>query len=268
MRTLPSSLAPVVTELELTRPAVVTKAMIAEIAASTGSGLATDEIIHRLQRRGWLLSLRVRGAWEFAPADRAGPISGGDPFIEVRALQAVRPHIRIGVAMESAAFLRGLASRQPNQEVIAVDDSAGGSLDALREFRRVTIELPGDAYTTLSGLQVQTPAAILVTIATRPNSFRDWPGLSEWLQAAAAAAAAGDTLLKYLAGRPAAAWARTAYLLHRGGNDAAAELVMASQPGGTGPYYLGPRRGGNRDAKTQVIDSVIDRYADAGQGAS
>lgn len=262
-RSIPSSLAAVVADLELHRPTVVTRAWLSDRITTAGLAVRPDMAIRRLRELGWLLPLRVQGVWEFAPADRAGPFSGGDPFIEVRALAAVRPDLGVRIGLESAAFLRSLASRQPTREVLILDIGTP-EIRALNRFRRVHLTLPDQAYSLIDGLAVQTPAGILAAIAIRPSAYRDWPGVAEWLPTAARDCAV-PTLAHLLAGRPAAAWARAAYLLSRGGNQPAAARLHTDRPAGTGPFFLGPRRNGVHDAVTDVIDSVVARYAQADQ---
>jgi len=265
-RSVPSSLATLLAELELERPAVVTLPWLENARLRLGLSRSAADLARRLRGRGWLLPLRVRGAWEFAPADRAGPLPGGDPFIELRALRAVRPEIRVGVGYESAAFLRSLVSRQPSREVIICAEGTP-LLRSLDEFRRVDLTLPEAAYSDLDGLPVLTPAGLLAAIATRPGGFRDWPGLAEWLADVASSADASE-LEQLIDGRPTAAFARAAYLLRAGGNPEIAEELLQRAPAGRGPFYLGPRRGGGHyDQVTDVVDTVIARYAQAGQGS-
>ncbi|MEQ7127943.1 type IV toxin-antitoxin system AbiEi family antitoxin [Actinopolymorpha sp. B11F2] len=254
------------TELELSRPAVVTSRLLSDLARSAGLSMPGEQVAARLRALGWLLPLRTRGAWEFAPGDRAGPLSGGDTFIELRAELAVRPDLRIAVGYESAAFLRGLASRQPGRQVIV---TAPGTprLPALRAFRRVELDLPDAAHSQADGLPVQTVTAVLAAIAIRPDGFADWPGLAEWHTSAASAINVAD-LQTFLAGRGAAAWARAVYLLKAGGNLTVAESISANAPAGNGPFYIGPRRpGGHFDAATRIIDTVVARYSTAHQGS-
>lgn len=268
VRSIPAAYAGLLTQLELDRPTIVTTELLdrALDEVSPGGHPPSSEVARRLRELGWLLPLRSRNAWEFAPADRAGAYSGGDPFVELRAALAVHPDTRIGVGLESAAFLRSLASRQPVREVLIFDENAR-PFRALDDYRRVSLTLPDSAYGNLTGLRVQVPTAILATIAIRPGWFRDWPGLAEWL-----AAASGGTdeslMIELLQGRPASAWARAEYLLASGGNAAAAEQLGRHRPAGSGPHYLGPRREGRgvHDRNTDVIDTVIARYSDATQG--
>ena len=233
-RSVPSSLAGVLAALELDRPAVVTLAHLEKVTATLASptSLAPATIAKRLRELGWLLPLRVRGAWEFAPADRAGAFTGGDLFIEVRALNAVRPDLTVGIGFESAAFLRSLASRQPTREVVVLEPGAP-VIRALDDFRRVDVHLPAHAYSGMGGLRVQTPAGILAAIAVRPTGYADWPGLADWLPDAARTIN-GDCIVELLDGRGAGAWRRAAYLLKTGGRSDVAAQLLEHTPAGQG----------------------------------
>lgn len=104
-RSVPSSLAPIIEELELRQPKLVTKAYIEALMEERGMNLRPEDVTHRLQMQGWLLSLKTKNAWEFAPASRAGKIGSGDPFIELRATLHHRPDLPVAVAYESAAWI-------------------------------------------------------------------------------------------------------------------------------------------------------------------
>ena len=71
-RSVPSSLAPIIEELELRQPKLVTKAYLENLIAERNLELRPKDVSHRLQKQGWLLSLKTKDAWEFAPASRAG----------------------------------------------------------------------------------------------------------------------------------------------------------------------------------------------------
>jgi len=73
VRDITSTLAPLLELLELEQPRVVTTADLRTIATEAGIDWPVDLVVRRLRQRGWLLDLQTRGAWEFAPAARAGP---------------------------------------------------------------------------------------------------------------------------------------------------------------------------------------------------
>ena len=76
-RTIPPSLGPVLTELELDAPQVVTLAELAALVTRTGVGTEPRVVADRLRKLGWLLPTETTGVWEFAPAAHAGPIGHG-----------------------------------------------------------------------------------------------------------------------------------------------------------------------------------------------
>ena len=98
-------------ELELRQPVVVTRTLLREIASSTETKLNADSLAERLVRLGWLLPLRRRDTWEFAPAARAGRHGSGDPWVELRAVLAHEPEVPVAVAFESAVWELGHSSQ-------------------------------------------------------------------------------------------------------------------------------------------------------------
>ena len=71
-------------------PETVDRAMVQFALQSVGDPQAeipdrVEAVIDGLRRSGWLLPMRTRGVWEFAPASRSGAFRSGDPFTELRA---------------------------------------------------------------------------------------------------------------------------------------------------------------------------------------
>ncbi|MDT8368272.1 MAG: hypothetical protein RQ745_03635 [Longimicrobiales bacterium] len=87
-RSISSTLAILLEELELDRPKTVTLEKISELAEVHGIRTPPRIPAHRLAQKGWLLDTRVAGVWEFAPADRAGAISDAAPLLTFRAFLA------------------------------------------------------------------------------------------------------------------------------------------------------------------------------------
>lgn len=259
VRSAPAALAPILEELELRQPKIVTRELLAEIVDERDVSLTVKDISERLQRHGWLLSLRTQGAWEFAPAARAGPIGSGDSFIELRATLLRRPDLSVVVAYDSAAWVHGFARRVPERQVLAIAKETVAP-PALRDFRftRQTSRLdPMD----MDGLPTWRIEALLVLMAAHPTSYRAWPNVTEWL-AEASERIDQKLILEELSGRPLSAWARTGYLLETGGRHDAAEAVEKKAPTGKGPFYLGSRKsGGRHDRRWDVRDSIL-RFRD------
>ncbi|MDZ4179141.1 MAG: type IV toxin-antitoxin system AbiEi family antitoxin [Coriobacteriia bacterium] len=253
VRDITSTLAPLLELLELEQPRVVTTAGLRTMAADAGIDWPVDLVVRRLRQRGWLLDLQTRGAWEFAPAARAGALGAGDPMIELRAALKKNPDAPLAVGAESAAYRLGLSSRRPDREVVAAPKEIRLP-KALREFRiaRWTTQ----HVVRKDDLPVWTIAPLLAFMASQPASYHDWPNVGEWI-AAAASDVSLDDLREELSGRPRAAWARAAYLLDRGGQADFASKLLAGAPDGRGPYYMGNRKASGRYFKEyDLIDTT------------
>jgi hypothetical protein len=259
VRSTPAALAPILEELELRQPKIVTRELLAKIVDERDVSLTVMDISDRLQRHGWLLSLKTQGAWEFAPAARAGPIGSGDPFIELRATLLRRPGLSAAVAYDSAAWIHGLAGRAPEKHVVAIPAHTVAP-PALRDFRftRQTSRLdPVD----VDGLPTWRIETLLVLMGAHPTSYRAWPNVGEWL-AEASEKVDQKLILEELKQRPRSAWARTGYLLETGGRVDVAEAIEKRAPEGKGPFYLGSRKsGGRHERRWGVRDSVL-RFRD------
>jgi hypothetical protein len=255
-RSVPKSLALVVEELELRQPTLVTKEYLGEILSEQRINLHPSDVAHRLQKHGWLLSLRTKDAWEFAPAARAGRIGSGDPWIELRATIHHRSNFPAAVAYESAAWLHNLAQRSPEVEVIAIKPTVNPP-PALKVFRitRMWGQLPPIWMNELPVWGLET---LLVLMGERPMAFRAWPTVMEWL-AEAVSRVDQDTLFKELQGRRLPTWARTGYLLELGGREDIGESIQRKvKLSRRGPFYLGRRTSfGRYDKRWDVIDSIF-----------
>lgn len=279
-RPVPRSLSAVLAELELLAPETVDRTLIGQVltAASdpeAASPARVEDVIDRLRRAGWLLPLRARGVWEFAPASRSGAFRSGDPFTELRAYLQQHPEDSAAVAMESAAFRRGLAQHPPAREVIVVDSSVRRD-GALGSYRHVRLTLGLRATTPKDGVPTHTLEALLVSMSCKPGGYRDWPNVGLWLADAAAAitnATAEHTVdagvaaaqglrgvIELLQARPVTAWARAAYLLRVAQQPDAASALLDAAPGRpTGPVYLGSRTHAKTyDAATGVYDALLN----------
>lgn len=256
MQTRPVSarLAPILEELELRQPVVVTRSLLTEILAQTQVPLRTEAAAERLVRLGWLLPLRTRGAWEFAPAARAGRYPAGDPWIELRALLAHNPNAPVAVAFESAVWELGHSSHQPDRPVLAHrrDWRPPSSLGV----RAVTFDWRVPVK-TVRGLPVWTEATILVAAAERPAAQGNWGNADDWLAGTFRAATAED-LLREAEGRRASTLARLGYLAEWAGRDDMAEEIETLLPAQLPVTFLGPRdRRAQWSRRWHVYDSLL-----------
>lgn len=265
-RNLPTSIAPVVEQLELDGDAVVTVDHLSNVLHDVGNMDDPRMLGYELQRAGWLGSLRTRNAWEFLPAARGGAYGSGDRFIEFRAQHAVDPAWPGVLAMESAASLLGLAQRIPEREVVALPPGKTVPKAFADEWRTVTLELPAEGLTVVDRLPAWNLEGLIVGIATRPSSYRDMPGLGQWLPESLDSPDL-EKLGVLLSDASSSVRQRAAYLVGIGGGAKARDAVIGRVPP-TEVAWFGPRRaGGVFDAATQVNDTVLHQYLTIGVGA-
>lgn len=251
---MPASLAPVVEELELRQPAVVTRSLLTEILAQTQVSLPPAATAERLVRLGWLLPLRTRGAWEFAPAARAGRYRAGDPWIELRALLAHDPDAPVAVAFESAVWELGHSSHQPDRPVLA--HRRGWRPPPSLGVRTVTFDWRVPAK-TVRGLPVWTQATILVAAAERPAAQGNWGNADDWLPDTFRAATADD-LMREAGGRRISTLARLGHLAEWAGRNDIADRVEALLPSRLPVTFLGLRdHHAQWNRRWSVYDSLL-----------
>ena len=224
-------------ELELRQPRIVTRALLREIAAQTDVRLSEHALTERLVRLGWLLPLRKRDAWEFAPAARAGRYSSGDPWLELRALLEHEPSAPVAVAFESAVWEQGHSTQQPARSVLA--HRRGWRPPEALGMRLVTFEwrLPAEI---IRGLPVWREATVVVGAAERPAVQGNWANADDWLPETFRALTPDDVLTE-ADGRRVSTLARLGYLAEWAGRDDVAEEIEALLPGRLAVTSLGPR---------------------------
>jgi len=96
-------MARVLERLELDRPEIVTTADLDAILADLGITTPTRVAAARLRAAGWLLATGQRGAWEFAPAELAGPYSRHDPVTPLKSFMAGHTNVACALTFQSAA---------------------------------------------------------------------------------------------------------------------------------------------------------------------
>ena len=254
IRSVPSSLAPVVEELELRQPSVVTRSLLNEIASHTQPNLGADALAERLVRLGWLLPLRTRDAWEFAPAARAGPYRSGDPWIELKALLEHHPESPVAVAFESAVWELGHSSHQPQSPVVA--HRRGWRPPKALDARTVSFDWHL-APRSVRGLPVWTEATTLVAASVRPSAQGNWANADDWLPDTFREAIVDD-VLKEARGRSGTALARLGYLAEWAGRNDIADQIEELLPSQMPVTYLGPREIRNRwNKRWRVYDAIL-----------
>lgn len=256
-RAIPPSLSPVLAELELDAPRIVSLAELTDLINRAGVGTEPRVVAARLRRLGWLLPTETAGVWEFAPAAHAGPIGHGDPFIELRAALAARPSLDVAVSLVSALAARGLADRTPDRLEIAIR-TRDSIPQGLRRAARVVTFGANLAPERLSGIPVHQPATILVHLAARPVDVRGWGAIAEALPELLEVSTQADIDTE-LAGRPRSVQVRLAYLVQGIAPGLADRLVPPDEGGRSAPkVWFGPRAGLKRhSSRFSVADTLL-----------
>lgn len=239
-RGIPPSFGPLMTELELDAPKILTMADLSELVRRTGIGTEPRVVAARLRERGWLLPTGTPGVWEFAPASHAGPIGHGDLYLPLRTALAARPALDAAVCLVSAMRAHGLAERAPDRLEVAV--AKGVAVPAgLRQRARVIAFDASITSQAIGGVPVHAPATILVHLAARPSDVRGWGTVADTLADLVETAQAED-IHRELAGRPRSVRVRLAYLLQAVMPGLAERLVPLEEGGRSAPkVWFGPR---------------------------
>jgi hypothetical protein len=251
-RSIPPWLADVVAELELDRPAVVTRDLVRHLRKRLGVRAPVGRIVEELHARGWLLKTGVHGAWEFVPGERAGAISSGDPFLPLRATLETAPELAAFVALGSALWLLDIADRAPEPPEVALPKGIRVPVGLKRAYRTVHHDARLGPV-RVQGLPVHRPATVLVHLATKPTDVRSWGNVLDCLPALLGSSPE-DEVRAELQGRPHATRVRFAYLV--GG--LAPDLIrrLAIEP--AGKVWFGPRGPlRHHDAHWQVADTLL-----------
>lgn len=254
-RHVPRSLAPIVQELELRQPQIVTAALLQDILSCTNSRLDIRAAADRLTRARWLIPLRTRRAWEFVPAARAAPVGSGDSWVELRAVLHREPGAPVAIAFASAVWELGYAMHPPSRHTYA-HRPGWRPPRALDDMHSVTYDWRLSAADR-DGLPVWQVATVVVAIAARPARHRNWANAESWLPEIMHAAAVEDVLTE-ASGRSVATLARLGHLARWSRRHDAADAVKQLLPAEHGVTYLGPRDGeGLWDPEWRVYDTYL-----------
>lgn len=274
-RRIPTWAAGVLARLAQDRPRVLTRADIGKYLAEAASDRDIERTIHELQRLGWITPLRLKGVWAYLPPGEAEVI---DPYIDLRAWRARNPTATFALAGEAAAWHLGYLARafdgavsvwvpigarvphglRTHVSVVTLGWGADmaqrlGPSPALLHRRRL------DLTAWASGLPAFGPDALVVQLAGRPASFRAWadlvPNLSQLVEDCDPA-----LLKELLTGHSVATWQRAAYLVHRGGGDDLAAVLLAGRPPGK-MQHVAMGTGDNADWSREfaVSDRLVAR---------
>lgn len=251
-RAVPPWLSGVLAELELDRPTIVTSDAVASICARLEVRAATHRVVEELRGLGWLLDTGVPGAWEFAPAERAGAVSSGDPFLPLRAALELVPQMPAAVALGSAIWLLNLADRAPDRPEVALPKRVRVPIALKRHYRVVHHDARLEPV-LVQRLPVQRAATILIHLANRPTDVRSWASVLSILDDLVAQASR-EEIAAELEGRPAATRVRFAYLVAGIAPDLVQKLGIKTG----GKVWFGPRAPLRRhSARWGVADTIL-----------
>ncbi|MEC4177070.1 type IV toxin-antitoxin system AbiEi family antitoxin [Adlercreutzia sp. R21] len=220
-RTIPESLSPILEDLELDRPQLVSLAALRAMCEHHRIGTDPRVVASRLKQKGWLVATPQRGVWEFAPAELAGSYSSADPLLALKAFSIAHPECKNALRGQSAAWALGLADRAPSTISVAFEERPKVKMPP--DLAPVTFA-PQTPVRSAKGVSALGPASIVVQMAERPSSVRSWQSAVEWLPDVAFEIDGGE-LLKELEGRPNSVAQRTGYLLQGMRPDLAAAVA-------------------------------------------
>ena len=250
-RTLSRGLAPVVEQLELERPQVVTLRDIEGICAAESVGTEPRIVASRLKKAGWLLPTGQRGAWEFAPAELAGSYPSYDPLLPIKAFAAANPGAMPMLRGQTAAWAMGLADRAPSVVEVALDTETHASMPKGISTCAYHTMLPPRRVKGTSSL---APEAVIIQMAERPSTVRSWESAVEWLPDVMVEMSAEATL-EELQGRSAATAQRTGYLLQGTRPDIAERIFQTTKPKSVARFGQGSARRSN--SKWMIADAKL-----------
>ena len=255
-RAIPSSLAPILTELEKEQPTVITIVDLARLASAARVRSDPRLIADRLRKLGWLLPTAIRGVFEFAPGAHAGPIGHGDPWLTVRAAAASNPSLSLAVAGTSAMWAHRLLDRPPTRLhlVVGPHDHVSSSLAKAAHVTRFESQV---APLRIADVPVHSPATVLVHAAVHPSDIEPWTVAAEALHDLVSLADRVE-LDAELRDRPKSVVARLAYLIHGVDPQLADDLYPAPLAGQQHPKIrFGPRGSARRNSQRFGIADTI-----------
>jgi hypothetical protein len=222
---------------------VVTRTDVDALLHELGVARGTDEAIGELRRLGWLVHLGIAGTWTFIPPGQAEVV---DPYLGLRAWDRIAaPGFHLCGA--NAAWFLGYLDRAPDGKaqillragtvlpkglrasVSTIRLPWSPSPHALEPTQRFLVRRRLDLVRWSDGLPCIGPEALLAQLALRPASFGPWDDLIAHLPRLVEDTDDGR-LIRLLEGSSAAAWQRSAYLLHAGGSPQRGIALLDAAP--------------------------------------
>lgn len=272
-RRIPRWAAALIERLTQDRPAVVSRADIAEYLTDLNNIRDVDDTVRQLVRLDWLQPTSSQGIWAFVPL---GEVGADDPYLTLRAWRAKSPDAVFALAGEAAAWHLGYLDRRyvgPTRVWIPEGDRLpfgarsllavvhlGWSIDTARSIgpSRTLLRRRGlDLTRWAAGLPAFGPEALIAQLAIRPSSFTPWADLADHLPDTVRDCDA-DVIAGLLVDQSPTAWQRAAYLAHAGGRHELADELLAHRKSGPLPHvFLGTSGDGVYSPKFSVTDRLV-----------
>lgn len=177
-RSISKSLSKILEELELENDSYVSLDRIRELVEKHEISSDASVVASRLKQLGWLLPTSQRGIWEFASAAMAGPYSKNDPLREIIAFNIANPQENCYLCMQTAAWVLGYADRVPTQKELAFQNIPRKHISEDIIVYKYT---PSLTPKFIRGVKCLVPESIIVHMATKPDSVKNWESVIEWL---------------------------------------------------------------------------------------
>ena len=244
----PDEMVPALNALWYSDERVITLADIKAVS----NGIPADKIAKILRECRWLDPLRTRGAWR--PARWYCYKTSG--FVELAARLKTHPDTGATIAGRSAMAVHEWLKRPTAPTIGMAPDSLVPQCLSDYEILRWVPRTPVDV---VEDLPVWSPAILVAYMATWPAKFC-FADAGEWLPTLCKGVDL-EALREELNGRPLPVWMKAAFVLWRGGDHGAANLIARSAPrGGKGPYKFGVRTkrwGGKLYPEFDVVDYIF-----------
>lgn len=252
-RTLSRGLAPIVEQLELEQPHLITLHTLAQLSKESNAKSSPRVIAARLIKQGWLLPTGIPAVYEFAPASNAGPHGMNDPATLFAAALTHDPTLQASLSGDSAAWALGYADRAPTKLTIATPTNTSKMPAALTKKAHITrfdAKLPPTTARTVPTQQTET---LIVWLASKPNHVVSWETVQEWLPRATTNLNA-QLILQELENRPNTTKVRLGYLLQALRPDIAEEMLQHV----SSKVWFGPRaRLRRHSANWMIADTAL-----------
>lgn len=169
-RSIPKYLAPIIEELELNQPELLTIDDIQEYANVVGLTVKVTRIVFELKSHGWLLATAAKGVYEFSPGANAGQYSKGGYFLDIKAVALANPEVKWFYSHQTALYFHQIVDQMPDKPQITV------KCDSIKDVPYAFTKLTNNVFNSelepviINGNPVEQLETLLVHICAKPKS--------------------------------------------------------------------------------------------------